>query len=106
MDSEEDIKMPSEIWAFEHETKLEEDLLPGIEITSRIDQLWQVYNNQSKNGAHYVRFDLTKGANKAEALKYFNALWYGIERHMGVDPECAHWPDVIRAAIIGDENEA
>lgn len=33
------------------------------------------------------------------ALKYFNALWHGIETHMGVDPECKHWPDVIRAAL-------
>ena len=35
-----------------------------------------------------------------EALKYFNALWFSIEKHMGVDPDCAHWPDVIRAAIM------
>jgi hypothetical protein len=34
-----------------------------------------------------------------EALQYFNALWASIEKHMGVDPECAHWPVVIRRAL-------
>lgn len=38
-------------------------------------------------------------ANKQMALTYFNALWQGIENHIGVDPDCAHWPDVIRSAI-------
>lgn len=36
----------------------------------------------------------------SQALKYFNAIWYGIEKHCGVDPECIHYPDVIRAAIV------
>lgn len=34
-----------------------------------------------------------------EALQYFNAIWAGIEKHMDVDPECAHWPETIREAI-------
>ena len=53
----------------------------------------------------YIRADLctpaiADGVGVEDALKYFNALWFSIEKHMGVDPDCAHWPDVIRAAIL------
>lgn len=34
-----------------------------------------------------------------DPLSQFNALWYSIEKHMGVDPDCAHWADNIRNSI-------
>jgi hypothetical protein len=36
---------------------------------------------------------------QGDALMYFNALWFSIEKYIGVDPDCAHWVAVIRAAL-------
>lgn len=42
---------------------------------------------------------MTVAQDRTLALKYFNALWHSIEKHIGVDPECKRWPEVIRSAI-------
>lgn len=36
---------------------------------------------------------------KKTPLDKFNALWYAIEKHMGIDPDCAGWADDIRKAL-------
>lgn len=42
-------------------------------------------------------------AENENPLSMFDALWYAIEKHMGVDPECAHWKEAIRDAIIAGQ---
>ena len=39
------------------------------------------------------------------ALDKFNALWFAVKKHVGVDPECAHWADEIRLELAKSKEQ-